>query len=86
MSGIATTQVQDLELCFVKPCEPHTSLPFKPVKVPMDDVPSLQHVDSTSHLGVNGKFAEGVRPIFRLRRWATTEKTSSLLKIFPETF
>jgi len=34
--------------------------PFKPVQVPLDDIPSLQCVDCTTQLGVVGRLAEGV--------------------------
>ncbi|KAJ7425446.1 Geranylgeranyl transferase type-1 subunit beta [Willisornis vidua] len=34
-------------------------LPLKPVKVPLDCILSLQHVDSTTHIGVIGKLADG---------------------------
>ena len=34
-------------------------LPLKPVKVPLDVISSLQHVDCTTHLGVIYKLTEG---------------------------
>ncbi|KAK4814026.1 hypothetical protein QYF61_004656 [Mycteria americana] len=46
--GIALTQVQDLALGLVEPHEVCT----KPVKVPLDGIPSLQRVDHTTQLGV----------------------------------
>ena len=36
-----------------------TAPPLKPVRVPLDGVPSLQHVDCTTQLGVTSKLAEG---------------------------
>ncbi|KAK4824932.1 hypothetical protein QYF61_021552 [Mycteria americana] len=57
--GIAPTHVQDLALGLVELHEVHTGPPLKPVKVPLDGTPSLQHVDRTTQLGVVGKLAEG---------------------------
>jgi len=57
--GIAPTQVQDLALGLVELHEVHTGPPLKPVRVPLDGMPSLQRVDHTTHLGVISKFAEG---------------------------
>ena len=33
--------------------------PLKPVKVPLDGIPSLQRVDHITQLGVTGQLAEG---------------------------
>ncbi|KAK4829762.1 hypothetical protein QYF61_006486 [Mycteria americana] len=57
--GIAPTHVQDLALGLFELHEVHTVPPLKPVKVPLDGIPSLQHVDRTTQLGVIGKLAEG---------------------------
>ncbi|KAK4830184.1 hypothetical protein QYF61_008975 [Mycteria americana] len=56
--GIAPTQVQDLALGLVELHEVCTGPPLKPVKVPLDGIPSLQRVDHTTQLGVVGKLAE----------------------------
>ena len=56
--GIAPTYVQDI--AFVLELQAvHTSPPLKPVKVPLDGIPSCQHVDSTKQLGVICRLAEG---------------------------
>ncbi|KAK4831900.1 hypothetical protein QYF61_020047 [Mycteria americana] len=57
--GIAPTHVQDLAFGLVEPHEVCTGLFFKPVKVPLDDIASLQHVDRSTQLGVISKLAEG---------------------------
>ncbi|KAK4828770.1 hypothetical protein QYF61_000795 [Mycteria americana] len=57
--GIAWTQVQDPALGLVEPHEVHTGSPLKPVKVPLDGIPSLQHVECATQLGVVSKPAEG---------------------------
>ncbi|KAK4808830.1 hypothetical protein QYF61_001338 [Mycteria americana] len=57
--GTAPTHVQDLALGLVELHEVRTGPPLKPVKVPLDGMPSLQHVDHTTQLGVIGKLAEG---------------------------
>ncbi|KAK4823457.1 hypothetical protein QYF61_002293 [Mycteria americana] len=54
--GIAPTHVQDLALGL---CEVHTGPPLKPVKVPLDGIPSHQCVNRTTQLGVVGRLAEG---------------------------
>ncbi|KAK4827796.1 hypothetical protein QYF61_021788 [Mycteria americana] len=59
MFGIAPTQVQDLALGLAEFHEVHTGPPLKPVKVPLDGIPSLQHVDHTTQLGVIRRLAEG---------------------------
>ena len=51
--GIALVQTQDLE-----PHEVHTGPALKPVKVPLDGIPSFL-VDRTTQLGVIGKSDEG---------------------------
>ena len=55
LSGIATTQVQDLGLGLHGVC---TAPPLQPVQVPLDDILSLQRVDCSTELGVGGKLAE----------------------------
>jgi len=55
--GIAPAHVQDLALGLVELLEVHTGSPLKPVKVPLDGIPSLQHVDHTAQLGVVSKLA-----------------------------
>ncbi|KAK4831314.1 hypothetical protein QYF61_016803, partial [Mycteria americana] len=57
--GIALTHVQDLALGLVELPEVCMGPPLKPVKVPLDGIPSLQRVDRTTQLGVIGKLAEG---------------------------
>ena len=53
--GIAPAHVKDLvelhEVCM--------SLPLKPVKVPLVGIPSFQHVDHTTQLGITSKLPEG---------------------------
>jgi len=56
---IAPTQVQDLAFGLAELHEVLTSLPLKPVQVPLDGIPSLQHFDPITQLGVAGKLAEG---------------------------
>jgi len=57
--GITLTHVQDLALGLVEPHEVRTGPPLKPVKVPLDGILSLQHVDCTTQLGVVGRLVEG---------------------------
>ncbi|PKU40783.1 testosterone 17-beta-dehydrogenase 3-like [Limosa lapponica baueri] len=57
--GIATSQMQDLALDLVELHAVCTSLSLKPVQVPLDGIPSLQHVDHATKLGVVSKLAEG---------------------------
>ncbi|KAK4821259.1 hypothetical protein QYF61_017137 [Mycteria americana] len=57
--GIAPTHVQDLALGLVELHEVHMGPPLKPVKVPLDGIPSLQRVICTTQLGIIGKLAEG---------------------------
>ncbi|KAK4827673.1 hypothetical protein QYF61_020484 [Mycteria americana] len=57
--GVALTHVQDLALGLVEPHEVRMGPPLKPVKVPLDGIPSLQCVDHTTQLGVVSKVAEG---------------------------
>jgi len=57
--GIALTQDQDLALGLVEPHEVRTGSPLKPVNVILDGIPSLQHVDHTTQLGVICNLAEG---------------------------
>ena len=59
MLWIALDQKQDLALGLVELHEVHTSLTLKPVQVPLDGIPSLQHVDGTTQLGVINKLVEG---------------------------
>ncbi|KAK4818827.1 hypothetical protein QYF61_019864 [Mycteria americana] len=54
--GIAPTRVQDLALGLVECHEVRMGPPLKPVKVPLDGMPSLQRVNCTTQLGV-GKLA-----------------------------
>ena len=56
--GIALTHVQDLVLVCVELHEVCTVPPLKPVKVPLDGIPSLLHVDRSTQLGVVSKLAE----------------------------
>ncbi|NWI43994.1 TNPO1 protein, partial [Picathartes gymnocephalus] len=48
-------QVQDLELGLAELHEVHTDPPFKPVRVPLDGISSLQCVNRTIQLGVVSK-------------------------------
>ena len=49
MLGIASTQVQDLALGLVELHEVRMGPPLKPVKVPLDGIPSfLQYISSCS--------------------------------------
>ncbi|KAK4827202.1 hypothetical protein QYF61_015230 [Mycteria americana] len=57
--GIAPTHVQDLAFSLVELHEVRTGPTLKPVKIPLDGIPSLQHVDCTTQLGVVSKLAEG---------------------------
>ncbi|KAK4817241.1 hypothetical protein QYF61_005263 [Mycteria americana] len=56
--GIAPTHVQDLACGLVEVHEVCAGPPLKPVKVPLDGIPSLQRVNRTTQLGVVGKLAE----------------------------
>ncbi|PKU46357.1 rna-directed dna polymerase from mobile element jockey- hypothetical protein [Limosa lapponica baueri] len=56
--GIAVTQVQNLALGLAELHEVCTGLPFKLVWVPLDGIPSFQHVNYTTEFGVIGKLAE----------------------------
>ena len=58
-SSLAIPPTQDLALGLVDLHEVHTGLPFKPVKVLPDDIPSLQCVDRTTQLGVINKLSGG---------------------------
>jgi len=55
--GIAPTHAQDLALDLVE-SQTQSGPPVKPDKVPLDGVPSLQHVDLTTQLGVISKLIE----------------------------
>ncbi|KAK4830572.1 hypothetical protein QYF61_011750 [Mycteria americana] len=57
--GTSPTHVPDLALGPVELHEVHMGPPLKPVKVPLDGIPSLQRVNHTTQLGVIGKIAEG---------------------------
>ncbi|KAK4805791.1 hypothetical protein QYF61_000397, partial [Mycteria americana] len=57
--GIAPTHAQHLALGLVELHEVCTGPPLKPVKVPLDSIPSLQRVDRTTQLDVVGKIPEG---------------------------
>ncbi|KAM6384895.1 dTDP-D-glucose 4,6-dehydratase isoform 4-T5 [Alca torda] len=56
---LTMTQVRDLALGLVELHDVRTDPPLKPVQVPLDGIPSLQHVDRATQLGVVGKLAEG---------------------------
>lgn len=49
---IAPTQLQDLAFSLAKLHDVCTGPPLKPVKIPLDAIPSLQSVDCTTQLGV----------------------------------
>ncbi|KAK4825967.1 hypothetical protein QYF61_003536 [Mycteria americana] len=57
--GIALTHVQDLALGLVELHEVCPGPALKPVTVPLDGIPSLQHVDHTTQLAVVGNLAVG---------------------------
>ncbi|KAK4832374.1 hypothetical protein QYF61_022229 [Mycteria americana] len=57
--GIAPPHVQDLALGLVELHEVHTGPPLKPVKVPLNGIPSRQCVNCTTELGVIRMLAEG---------------------------
>ncbi|KAK4831400.1 hypothetical protein QYF61_017531 [Mycteria americana] len=57
--GVALTQVQDLALGLVEAHEVHMGPLLKLVQVPVDGIPSLRCVNSTTQLGVICKLAEG---------------------------
>ena len=59
MFGISLTFVQDLALGLVELHAVHTRPPVQPVKVPLNGIPSLQHINHTTQLGVVGRLAEG---------------------------
>jgi len=59
MLVIASTQVQDLILSLVALCEVYRGSLLKPVKIPLDGIPSLKLLSCTTQLGVICKFAEG---------------------------
>ncbi|PKU48586.1 hypothetical protein llap_1122 [Limosa lapponica baueri] len=56
--GIAVTQAQDLALGLLELHEIRTGPPLKPVQVPLDSIPSLQHVGHATQPGVVSKLAE----------------------------
>ena len=58
MFRTALTQVQDLTLGLVELHEVRMGPFLKPVKVPLDGIPSLRHVNSSTQPGVS-KLAEG---------------------------
>jgi len=51
--------MQDLALGLAKLHAVHAGPPLQPVKVPLNGIPSLEHVNHTAQLGVIGKLAEG---------------------------
>ena len=57
--GIAPTHVQDLALDLVGLHVAHAGPPLQPVKVLLNGIPSLLHVNHTTKLGVVSKLAEG---------------------------
>ena len=56
--GTALTYVQDITPGLLEHHDIHTGPPLKPVKVPLDGILSLQHVNHTRKLGVIGRLAE----------------------------
>ncbi|KAK4811117.1 hypothetical protein QYF61_019748 [Mycteria americana] len=56
---VAPSQEQDLAFGLVELHEVCMGPPPKPVKVPLDGIPSLRHVNHTTQLGVIHKLAEG---------------------------
>ncbi|KAK4824302.1 hypothetical protein QYF61_013047, partial [Mycteria americana] len=57
--GIALTQVQDLALGLVELHGVRMGPLLKPVKVPLDGIPSLKRINCTTQLGLICKLAEG---------------------------
>ncbi|KAK4826170.1 hypothetical protein QYF61_006032 [Mycteria americana] len=57
--GIALTQVQDLALGLVELHDVHMGPVLKPVKVPLDGIPSLKRIKCTTQLGVICRLSEG---------------------------
>ena len=53
------TEMQDHALGLAEPHEVHVGPPLKPVKVPLDGIPSLWHINCTAQLGVVCRLAEG---------------------------
>ena len=51
--------MQDHALGLAEPHEVHVGPPLKPVKVPLDGIPSLKCVNCTTQCGVICKLAEG---------------------------
>ncbi|XP_009980144.1 PREDICTED: testosterone 17-beta-dehydrogenase 3-like [Tauraco erythrolophus] len=56
---IALTRLRDLAFGLVELHDVHISAPLKPVKVPLDGIPSLKHVSCSTHPDVICIFAEG---------------------------
>ncbi|KAK4821583.1 hypothetical protein QYF61_024442 [Mycteria americana] len=56
--GVAPIQVQDPALGLVEPLEFHTGPLLQLVQVPLDDIPSLRHVNRTTQFDVVCKLAE----------------------------
>lgn len=52
--GIVPTQVQDLALSLIEHHEVLLGLCLKPIKIPLDDIPALQHVNHIT-LAVSSK-------------------------------
>ncbi|KAK4815471.1 hypothetical protein QYF61_002930 [Mycteria americana] len=59
IQGIALTHVQDVALGLVELHEVCTGPLLKPVKVPLDGIPSLKRINGTMQLGVICRLAEG---------------------------
>jgi len=57
--GIALAHVQDLALGHVALHEVRTGAPLKPIKVPLNGIPSIQRADHATQLGLVSKLAEG---------------------------
>jgi len=56
---IALTHMQDLALGVVELHEVDTGLFLQPAKVPLDSIPSLNHINYTTQLGVICRLAAG---------------------------
>jgi len=67
--GIALTHVQDLALGLAELHEVRTGPPLKPVKVPLDGIPLLQHVHRTTEYGGISKLAFSFYSEIRLHCW-----------------
>ena len=64
--GITQTQVQDLAPGLTELYEVNTGPPLEPLKVPLDGIPSLKHINCTIQLGVICKLRVHLIPLSML--------------------